>query len=278
MLLPRTKCQTHVLQNYISQKSERVFLAFYSSIAPTQMPSSQLRELRTIVSSGIGSLDDLEARLGPFAGPLTSPIVAQIIDSCKSEAPTRRLLRFFLWSSNTLKCRLEDQHFNHAVRVFAEKKDFTAMDILVSDLLREGRAMESQTFSIVAETLVKLGKENQALGIFNSLEKFKCPIDQAVVVAVINALCVKGHARKAEGVLVGHRGNISGAEACIYKNLLYGWSVQKNVKEARRILREMKCEGLVPDLFCYNMFLRCLCEYKLKSNPSSLAGGRAGLP
>ncbi|XP_057977934.1 pentatricopeptide repeat-containing protein At5g61370, mitochondrial [Malania oleifera] len=266
LCLLKPKWQTQAVNTQISR---HVSVTLYSTAAPTPI-SSKLQEICNVVSSSIGSLDDLEVSLNRFAIPLTSPLVTQITCSCKGEAPTRRLLRFFLWSCKNLNSKLEDVDFNHVIRVFAEKKDFTAMDVLISDLGKESRTMESRTFSIVAEALVKLGKEDQALGIFKKLDKFKCPHDTTTVVAIVNALCMRGHARRAEGVLSHHNDKVSGAEACIYRNLLYGWSVQKNVKEARRILQQMKSIGVNPDLFCYNMFLKCLCERNVKFNPSGL--------
>ena len=64
-----------------------------------------------------------------------------------------------------LRCCLEDKDYNHALRVFAEKKDYTAMDILMGDLKKEGRAMDAETFSLVAENLVKLGKVTNAINL-----------------------------------------------------------------------------------------------------------------
>ncbi|XVF11879.1 hypothetical protein REPUB_Repub08aG0065500 [Reevesia pubescens] len=130
--------------------------------------------------------------------------------------------------------------------------------------------MESQTFSVVAEMLVKLGREDEALGIFKNLEKFKCPLDSFSLTAIVNALCAKGHVRKAEGVVYHHKDKIAGVEPCIYRSLLYGWSVQENVKEARRVIKEMKSAGVELDLYCYNTFLRCLCGKNVKRNPSGL--------
>jgi pentatricopeptide repeat protein len=46
--------------------------------------------------------------------------------------------------------------------------------------------------------------------------------------------------------------------------------VQRNVKESRRVIQEMKSNGVIPDLVCYNTFLRCLCERNLRHNPSGL--------
>ncbi|CAK9180543.1 unnamed protein product [Ilex paraguariensis] len=200
---------------------------------PPVLPSSELQELCRVVSSGIGSLDDLEASVSNFSVPITASAITQVLDSCKNEAATRRLLRFFSWSRKDLGSELGDEVFNHAIRVFSEKKDFTAMDILISDL----------DFGAVVQTLVKLGRVDEALGIFKNLGQFKCPQDGVTITAIVSALCSKGHAKRAEG---------------------------GNVKEARRTIKEMKSAGIMPDLFCFNTFLSCLCERNLKSNPSGL--------
>ncbi|KDO55480.1 hypothetical protein CISIN_1g036561mg, partial [Citrus sinensis] len=122
-------------------------------MVPSNQVSHELKELCKVVSSTIGGLDDLELSLNQFTGSLSSSLVTQVIDSCKHEAPTRRLLRFFLWSCKNLSASLEDKDYNHAIRVFAEKKDHMAMNILVSDLRKEGRVMETQSFGVLVETL-----------------------------------------------------------------------------------------------------------------------------
>ncbi|KAF9591022.1 hypothetical protein IFM89_001232 [Coptis chinensis] len=232
--------------------------------------STDFNELCNIVSNGIGGLDDLEASLNSSKALITPFLVTQVLDSCKNEVPTRRLLRFFSWSNKSPECRFEDGDFNHAIRVFAEKKDLVALDILVSSLRKEQRVMEVETFGKAAETLVKCGKEDEAVGIFKNLDKFQCAKDGVAVSAIVHALCAKGHAKKAEGVVWHHRSKISGIETCIYRSLLHGWCVHGNVKEARRILNEMKRLGLELDSFCYDTLLRCLCKRNLKFNPSGL--------
>ncbi|KAL5183424.1 Pentatricopeptide repeat-containing protein, mitochondrial [Glycine soja] len=257
------------LQNMRTHNLQILPFSHYSTLQSMSV-HPQLQELCSIVMSTVGGLDELELSLNKFKDSLTSSLVAQAIDSSKHEAQTRRLLRFFLWSCKNLSHRLEDKDYNHALRVFAEKKDYTAMDILMGDLKKEGRAMDAETFSLVAENLVKLGKEDEALGIFKNLDKYKCSIDEFTVTAIVNALCSKGHGKRAEGVVWHHNDKITGTKPCIYRSLLYGWSVQRNVKEARRIIKEMKSNGVIPDLLCYNTFLRCLCERNLRHNPSGL--------
>lgn len=265
-LISKSRWHYFLVRSFTAQKFRQLSCLPNSNLSS----ASRLQELCTIVSRTIGGLDDLESSLSDFRDSLTSSLVTQVIDSCKTEAPTRRLLRFFLWSHKNLKCDLEDKDYNHAIRVFAGKKDHTALEILVSDLKKEGRALESQTYAIVAETLVKLGREDEALGIFKNLDKYKCPQNSFTVAAIVNALCAQGHAKRAEGVVWHHKDRISGMDRCIYRSLLYGWSEQENVKEARRIIKEMKSAGITPDLFCYDTFLRCLCERNLKRNPSGL--------
>lgn len=229
-----------------------------------------LQELCDVVSTMVGGLDDLESSLNRFQDSLTPTLVTQVLNCCKDEASSRRLLRFFSWSRKILNSNVADKDFNYAIRILAEKKDHTAMQVLISDLRAENRTLDSQTYGIVAEALVKLGKEDEALGIFKSLEKFKCPHDSVTVAAIVSSLCSKGHAKKAEGVVLNHKDKIQGVEQCVYRSLLHGWSVQENVKEARRIMREMRSLGFMPDIFCFNTFLRCLCKRNLKKNPSGL--------
>lgn len=155
------------------------------------------------------------------------------------------------------------------IRVFAQKKDLTAMEILLSDVRKESRVMETQTFSSVIETLLRLGREDEAIGLFKNLEKFKCPKNEVTLSMIVQALCSKGHARKAEGVVWHHKDRIF-IEPCVYMSLLHGWCVYGNVKESRRILEEMKSLGVFPGLNSYNTFLNCICKRNLKFNPSAL--------
>ncbi|OVA08947.1 Pentatricopeptide repeat [Macleaya cordata] len=264
----KSKLDNSLLQLIQVCRFQRLSFSLYSTIPPEQ--SSDYQKLCHFVLSGIGGLDELEASLNSSKASISSTLVTQILDSCKTQAHTRRLLRFFSWSRKNLNSKLDDEVFNYAIRVFAEKKDLTALDILLSDLQKEHRTLETETFSLVTEILVKMGKEDEAVGLFKNLDKFRCSKDRITVSAIVHALCAKGHAKKAEGVVFHHKNKIFGAEPCIYRNLLYGWCVHGNVNEARRIMNEMKSLGVQLDLFCFNTFLRCLCKRNLKFNPSAL--------
>lgn len=254
--------QTGSIQNCIGF-CDRLYCSF-----PDSKP---LHELCSLVSTAIGGLHDLESSLDRYKESLSPPLVSQVMDFCKDNGtPSRRLLRFFSWSRKNLDLALPDTDFNSAIQVFSKKMDHTAVEMLISDLRKEGRALDPHTYGIVAETLVKLGREDEALGIFKNLEKFKCPQDGVTITAIVSALCSKGHAKKAEGVVWHHKHNIKGIEPVIYRSLLYGWCAAENVKEARRIVKEMRSIGIMPDLFCFNVLLRCLCKQNLKRNPSGL--------
>ncbi|KAK6925049.1 Pentatricopeptide repeat [Dillenia turbinata] len=275
LLLLKSKLQCFPLQLVDTHQHKRLCFFVYSTVPHSKPSLPNLQELCDQICSGIGSLDDLEASLDKLNISLTSSLVTQVVNSCKSEAPPRRLLRFFLWSCKN--CELEDGDYNNAIRVFAEKKDFKAMDILMSDLAKQDRVLENQSFSKIANTYVKLGREDEALGIFKNLYEFRCSRDEDTVGAIVSALCLKGHAKRAEGVVWHHKDKISGVKPCIYRSLLYGWSVKENVKECRRILKEMKFAGVSPDIHCYNTFMWCLCKRNLKCNPSGLVPDASNL-
>ncbi|KAL4584072.1 hypothetical protein LXL04_008662 [Taraxacum kok-saghyz] len=243
----------------------------YSSV-PSTPPLTDLEKLCDVVTHGIGSLDDLEATLNSINVSCCSSLITQVLDSTKNEAPTRRLLRFFLWSEKHSVTRLDDKDYNHAIRVIAEKKDFLSLHMLISNLSNQNRAMETSTFCTVSSTLVQLGRVDEALGIFKNLNKLKCPQDTTTITAIVSALCSKGHVKRAEGVIHHHKHKLStpNLKLIIYKNLLHGYSLQKNIKESRKILKDMKGAKITPDIFIYNTFLNCLCEKNLKSNPSGL--------
>ncbi|XP_058094383.1 pentatricopeptide repeat-containing protein At5g61370, mitochondrial [Magnolia sinica] len=240
----------------------------YSTTTPTS--SQDLQKLCEIVSGGVGNLDDLEASLEHSNLNITPEIVTLVIDYCKAQAPNRRLLRFFSWSRKIPNCdKLGDGTFNQVIQIFAEKKDLMAMDILISDLQKEHRSMDSKTFSCVVESLVKSGREDEALRLFKNLDKFNCSKDRISLSVIVHALCSKGHARMAEGVVWRHKNKIP-IEPCIYDSLLHGWCIHGNVKEVRRIVDEMKLLGICPGLLSYNAFLRCICDRNVKFNPSAL--------
>ncbi|KAK1314399.1 Pentatricopeptide repeat-containing protein [Acorus calamus] len=233
-------------------------------------PSSDLDRLREIVL-GVGSLDDLESDLNRSGIQVTPSMITQTLESCEADAQSRRLLRFFTWSAKSASPRPADEPFNLAIRAFAAKKDPIALNVLISDFRREGRAMDPETFARAAEALVRCGREGEAVALFKNLEAWvRCPRDRVTLAAIVRALCMKGHARIAEGVVWNHKDRIF-IEFCVYESILYGWCVSGNVKEASKVLEQMRSLGVGPKLSSYNSFLSCVCERNVKSNPSALA-------
>ncbi|XP_077242027.1 pentatricopeptide repeat (PPR) superfamily protein [Tasmannia lanceolata] len=245
-----------------------------SSLLP--LPSPDLQNLCNVIS-GVGNLDDLESNLNKSTVQITPTLITQTLNSCKTLAPTHRLLRFFSWSQKNLheSTKISDDTFNNVIQILAQRKDLTAIEILISDLRKEKRKMYTETFCCIAETLVGLGREDDAIGIFKNLEKLlNCPKDGIALSAIVHWLCSKGHARKAQGVVWHHRDNLSiSVETHIYRSILHGWCVDGNVKEARMTLDKMKSLSIHLGLFSFNAFLRCVCERNLKCNPSALVSG-----
>ncbi|XP_072959777.1 pentatricopeptide repeat-containing protein At5g61370, mitochondrial [Typha angustifolia] len=231
--------------------------------------------LADFISSGVGSLDDLESHLNNCSEiPITHSLITQVIDSCTNTSTattSRRLLRFFSWCHSKNPSDLGADVFNRAIRAFASMGDLTAVGVAVSDLQKAGHVISPETFAVVVDTLVKAGKEDDAVKLFRCLERKKM-LPNSSSLNVVQALCSKGHARKAEGVVYHHKDELSKESMAIVvqRSLLHGWCVNGNAREARRVMEEMKSQGIPPSLLSYNDLLRCVCHRNLKFNPSAL--------
>ncbi|PKA65950.1 Pentatricopeptide repeat-containing protein [Apostasia shenzhenica] len=254
---------------------------------PNSSQSNKIRALLDAVALGVGSLEEMEIKVEQMNITPTPDLVIQIFNSCKTlpaspgsssgRSRSRRLLRFFSWCINRSHEGFEDEVFNFAIRAFSEMMDLTAMGIAVSLLLKAGRRMDSATFVLVVETLVKAGKADEAVRLFRMMvERQLIPwVPQggsrwSSITAVVQALCARGYARKAEGIVWHHREKICEEKEIIYRCLLHGWCIHGDVKEARRTLNEMKSHGTDPGLASYNHLLRCICNRNLKLNPSGI--------
>ncbi|XP_049932701.1 pentatricopeptide repeat-containing protein At5g61370, mitochondrial [Nymphaea colorata] len=221
------------------------------------------------IVSGVGSLEDLEASLNQSGVQVTKDQVTQVVYSCKDQVHPRRLLRFFMWSRQKSSSDLGDVEFNFLIRIFAEKGDLTAIEILLHDLKKERRKMDVETWGCLVDTLVRFGKEDDAVGLFKNIESLNCPRDKGSFTKLVHALCQQGHAKKAEQV-VWRSKNMFGMGPTIYTCLVHGWCLNGNVKEAKRVLNEMRNESIAPGILIYNDLLRCICEKNVKCNPSAL--------
>ncbi|GFZ12125.1 pentatricopeptide repeat (PPR) superfamily protein [Actinidia rufa] len=206
---------------------------------PPNPLSTDLKKLCGVVSSSIGGLDELEASISKFNIPLTPSLVTQVIDACKNEASTRRLLRRTSGDIHTL----------------------------ISHLDKEGRKMETWTVSVVAEALVKLGREEEALGIFKNLVKFKSPQDRFAVTeckgSTKNYTTDEGSWHYVRPVVLQYiprgqnlKSNPSGLipEAL---NVMMEMRTRR-VKESLRILDIMRSSGCSPDWVSYYLVARVL--------------------
>ncbi|KAM0946981.1 putative tetratricopeptide-like helical domain superfamily [Dioscorea sansibarensis] len=246
---------------------------------------ASLQTLTTIVIHGVGSLHDMETTLQRLDLAVTPSLFLQFLHSLRNPTVSvgRRLLRLFSWcrrqeNNRGLAPAFGDDAFNMVIRALAQMKDVTAVMAAVADLQKEGRRMDPQTFELVVMTLVSSGKPEEAVRLFRRVEEKRellvrrCADDGewSCASAVIHALCTKGHARKAVGVLWHHKDKLVHAAPTISRSILHGWCVHGNVGEARRILDQMKSGGNPPGLASYNDFLYCVCRRNLRFNPSAL--------
>ncbi|KAL6883415.1 hypothetical protein ACP4OV_010829 [Aristida adscensionis] len=239
--------------------------------------------VRDVVCSGAGSLDEVGGRMDRLGVALSPALVGRVIDSCGETGgggEGRRLLRFLEWCRSKDPGLLGDEALDRAIGVLAHVGDLTAMRIAVGDAEKDGRRMAPETFTAVVEALVKAGKEDEAVRLFRGLDKQRLLPQSSIgrdgvwssSLAMVQALCRRGHAREAQGVVWHHKSELSAEPmvTIVQRSLLHGWCVHGNAKEARRVLDDMKSSGVPLGLPSFNDFLHCLCHRNLRFNPSAL--------
>ncbi|RCV43065.1 hypothetical protein SETIT_9G265900v2 [Setaria italica] len=241
--------------------------------------------VRDVVCSGSGSLDEVGSRLDRLGVAVSPALVGRVIDSCGESGGVgsgRRLLRFLAWCRSKDPGALGEGALDRAIGVLARAGDLTAMRIAIADVEKDGRRMAPETFTTVVEALVDAGNEDEAVRLFRGLERQKLLPERGDSVrgdgvwssslATVQALCKRGHAREAQGVVWHHKSELSVEPmvSIVERSLLHGWCVHGNAKEARRVLDEMKSAGVPLGLPSFNDFLHCVCHRNLKFNPSAL--------
>lgn len=175
--------------------------------------------VRDVVCSGVGSLDEVGIRLDRLNLAVSPAMVRRVIDSCSERSDSgRRLLRFLSWCRSKDPAGLRDGEHDRAIAVLARMGDLTAMKIAVGDGEKDGRRMSPETFTDVVEALVKADKEDEAVRLFRGLERQRLLPQQGVgaggegiwssSLAMVQALCMKGFAREAQGVVWHHKNEL----------------------------------------------------------------------
>ncbi|KAF0929772.1 hypothetical protein E2562_024460 [Oryza meyeriana var. granulata] len=239
--------------------------------------------VRDVVCSGAGSLDEVGGMLDRLGVAVSPAMVRRVIDSCSERGDSsRRLLRFLSWCRSKDPWGLGDEALDRAIGALARMGDLTALRIAVGYAEKDGRRMSPETFTVVVETLVKTGKEDEAVRLFRGLERQRLlPQCDAGVggegiwsssLAMVQALCMKGHAREAQGVVWHHKREllVEPMVSIVQRSLLHGWCVHGNAKEARSVLDDIKSSHSPLGLPSFNDYLHCLCHRNLKFNPSAL--------
>ncbi|KXG38503.2 hypothetical protein SORBI_3001G244700 [Sorghum bicolor] len=240
--------------------------------------------VRDVVCFGSGSLDEVGSRLDRLGVAVSPHLVGRVIDLCGETGGRsgRRLLRFLAWCRSKHPGALGEEALDRAIGALARAGDLTAMRIAITDAEKDWRRMAPETFSTVVDALVKAGREDEAVRLFRGLEQQRLLPERGASVGgdgvwssslvMVEALCKRGHAREAQGVVWHHKSELSAEPmvSIVERSLLHGWCVHGNAKEARKVLNEMKSSGVPLGLPSFHDFLHCVCHRNLKFNPSAL--------
>ncbi|XP_066387103.1 pentatricopeptide repeat-containing protein At5g61370, mitochondrial-like [Miscanthus floridulus] len=177
--------------------------------------------VRDVVCFGSGSLDEMGSRLDRLGVAVSPHLVGRVIDSCGETGggSGRRLLRFLVRCRSRHPGSLGVEALDRAIGALAWAGDLTAMRIAITDAEKDRQRIAPETFSTVVDALVKAGREDEAVRLFRGLERQRLLPEHGGCVggdgvwssslAMIQALCKRGYAREALGVVWHHKSELS---------------------------------------------------------------------
>ncbi|PWA62416.1 pentatricopeptide repeat (PPR) superfamily protein [Artemisia annua] len=193
---------------------------------------------------------------------LTPSIIHQTLNL--SPLAGRTSLHFLKWVSSKPGFKLTDEILALFIEYLGRRHDFKA----AHEVLVEYKGLAGdKCFEKVAERLVRAGRANMAVGLFEKMEMeygFVRSMDKLKF--VVEKLCEYGYASNAEK-LVKSVANEFFPDEFICDCLVKGWCVDGKLDEARRLSQEMYRGGFEIGVVGYNAILDCVCRLCRKKDP-----------
>ncbi|KAI4365855.1 hypothetical protein MLD38_021803 [Melastoma candidum] len=171
----------------------------------------------------------------------------------------RAVLGFLEWLRLNPSFAHSDETISYFVDYFGRRKDFKAMDEILSEY--KGRVeLGDKTLACVVDRMVRAGRAVQVVEFFDRMEReFGIKRDKERMRMVVEKLCENGHARCAEKMVKRLADDFFPDEK-VCDVLVKGWCIDDKLDEARRLVGEIYRGGFEIGAMGYNAILDSVCR------------------
>ncbi|KAJ3693338.1 hypothetical protein LUZ60_008818 [Juncus effusus] len=164
----------------------------------------------------------------------------------------------FRWGEESVLNCAWAWHF--IIHLMGKNERFHMAWYLVRKMRRNG-VLTSQAMIIMMQRYADANQPSKAIKTFHNMEKFKLSPDSEVFTSVLTALCKNKNIEEAEEFLLTNKKYFP-LNSENFNIILHGWcEIMPDLKEAKRVWREMANYCITPDKNSYSHMISCYSKF-----------------
>jgi pentatricopeptide repeat protein len=233
----------------ISNKQVEIRPVFDRFLSPEE-------KLRGVFVQKIKGKSGIERALTECSVDLSLDVVAKVLN--RGNLGGEAMIMFFNWAIKQPMISKDVDSYNVVIRALGRRKFIDFMVKFLHELRVEGVSMNSETLSIVIDSLVRARRVYKAIQMFGNLEEeFGLERDAESLNVLLQCLCRRSHVGAANSYFNSVKGKIP-FNCMTYNVIIGGWSKFGRVSEMQRVFEEMEEDGFSPDCLSFSYLLEGL--------------------
>ncbi|KAK7262575.1 hypothetical protein RJT34_30149 [Clitoria ternatea] len=172
---------------------------------------------------------------------------------------------FFIWASKTPGYIPNSLVCNEILDILGKVKRFQELHQVFDEMSKREGLVNETIFATLLRRFVGAHKVDEAIELFYKRKEFGLELDPEAFRTLLMWLCRYKHVEVAETLFHDNGKNLDlGLKLCddirTWNVILNGWCVLGNVREAKRVWKDMVASKCKPDLFTYATFIKALTK------------------
>lgn len=224
-------------------------------------------DLETIIGILQGSRTDvlrMKDKLEQCGVRVTSGLVVEVLSRVRND--WEAAFTFFLWAGKQPGYAHSVRQYHSMIAILGKMRKFDTAWSLIDEMKRGGSGsghslVTPQTLLIMIRRYCAVHDVGKAISTFYAYRRFKLEITMEEFQNLLSALCRYKNVKDAEHLLFCNKNDFP-LNTKSMNIILNGWSnIVGDLREAKRIWREMKSRGIPRDVFAYSSMLSCYSKY-----------------
>eukprot|EP01018_Ginkgo_biloba_P041260 Gb_00054 [translate_table: standard] len=231
--------------------------------------ASDVQVICTLLSDEFEQNRNINSILRKFRSKLTSDIVLGVLRNYK-RIGKERTMQFFSWSGQQSRYEHDNAVVDYMADFLGRRKLFDDLKCLLKTMSRRIDCVTPRTVSIAVRFLGRAGRVDEALGLFEGMEKeFNCKPNNLAFNNLLYVLCKSPSVSEQQMVAYVEKAlsifrKMDCPDTYSYSNIIVGLCKVGRVEKALTIFKEMQGNGVVPTKTAVNNIIGELCEANKK--------------